>query len=88
MRPETPDPENRVPGWLIGLGALQFIAVLIALVMPVTPGKTGSTWSPAELYKADPTYFDKVLAAYVVVNAMFVVLGVMVWIVSKFDRAE
>ena len=50
--------------------------------MPLTPSKTGSTWSPAHLFTPDPTYLEKVAASFVLVNGILVGLGVVVWIVT------
>lgn len=62
---------------------IEFIALAIALVSPVTPSKTGSSWSPAELFAAEPSYPQKVLAAFVTVHLIIALLGVLVWIVSR-----
>jgi hypothetical protein len=62
---------------------IESIALAIALVSPVTPSKTGSTWSPAEFFTTDPSYLQKVLAAFVTVHLIIAVLGVVVWIASR-----
>ena len=78
-------------GWrdrAVGILAMESIALGIALAMPITPSKTGSTWSPAHLFTPDPTYLEEVAASFVSVNAIFVVLGVLALVVSKrTDRA-
>jgi hypothetical protein len=66
-----------------GLLALESIALAIALVAPVTPSKTGSTWSPAELFAPEPTYLQDVLASFILVNLMFVVLAAAVGVAAK-----
>jgi hypothetical protein len=73
---------------LKGLLVLEAIALGIALVAPVTPSRTGSTWSPAELLTAEPTYLLDVLVSFVVVNLMFAVLAMLVWIVTKVSGSE
>jgi hypothetical protein len=65
---------------LKALATLEGIALGIALAAPVTPSRTGSTWSPAELFTADPNYLQKVLASFVVVNLMIAAIGVVVWL--------
>ena len=75
--------EDRFPGWVTGLLAAESIALGIALVAPLTPSKTGSTWSPAHLFTADPTYLEKVAASFVVVNGLLLFLGLVAWVVSR-----
>ena len=65
---------------LTGLLVLEFIAVLIALAAPLTPSKTGSTWTPAEVFTPDPGYPREALAVFVTVNLILLVLGVLVWV--------
>ena len=36
-----------MPDWLVALLMAEGVALMIALVTPITPSKTGSTWSPA-----------------------------------------
>lgn len=78
--PDHDEEGGRLPDWLVGVLALETIAVGISLVTPVTPSKTGSTWSPAELFTPDPSYAEKVLASFVVVHLMFAVIGVVAWL--------
>ena len=80
---ETEDTHEGIRARLTGLLVLEFIALLIALVSPVTPSRTGSTWSPAELFTTDPSYGQKVLAAFVTVNLMLAVLGGIVWLAGR-----
>ena len=82
-RPEGRDRARRFPDWLVGIFTLEAIAVGIAVFLPLTPSKTGSTWSPAELFKADPAYFEKVLASFVTVNLLIGLLGVVAWVVAR-----
>lgn len=67
---------------------VEVIALLIALVEPLTPSKTGSKWSPAELFTADPGYLEKVLASFIVVNLIIAILGIVAWIVSKVQKSK
>lgn len=53
---ETDDAQRGIRARLAGVLVLEFIALLIALVSPVTPSRTGSTRSPAELFATDPSY--------------------------------
>ena len=76
------------PDWLVVVLLTQAAAILIALVSPITPSKTGSTWSPADLFIADPSYLAKVLASFVVVNIMIAVIGVLAWLFIRKDRSK
>jgi len=62
---------------------MESIALGTALAMPITPSKTGSTWSPAHLFSPDPTYLEEVAAFLVLGNALLVGLGLIAWLVSK-----
>ncbi len=64
------------------------IALGIALAMPITPSKTGSTWSPANFFSTDPTYLEKVAASFVVVNFLLLVLGLVAWVISRRGASE
>ncbi len=81
--PSGEDQERRVPGWLVGLLAIEAIALGIAIVTPVTPSKTGSRWSPAHLFSADPTYLEEVGASFVLVNVILLGLGLVAWGISR-----
>ena len=81
-RPPSKDPQNRLPDWLAGVLVTQSIALGIAVVMPLTPTKTGSTWSPAHFFSTDPTYLEKVGASFVFVNVLLLVLGLVAWVIS------
>jgi hypothetical protein len=50
---------------------VEVAALGIAMVMPVTPSKTGSRWIPAELVFADPSYGQEVLVYFVLANIVF-----------------
>jgi len=65
---------------LKGLLVLESIGLAIAVVTPITPSKTGTTWSPAELLTPEPTYLQDVLASFIVMNLIFVVLAAVVWV--------
>ena len=84
----APEDETRFRDRLKGVLVLESIALAIALVTPVTPSRTGSTWSPAEIFTTDPSYLEKVLASFVTVNLLMVFLGVVVWIVTRLGRSD
>ena len=87
-RPPSKDPQNRLPDWLAGVLVTQSIALGIAVVMPLTPTKTGSTWSPAHFFSTDPTYLEKVGASFVFVNVLLLVLGLVAWVISTRGGSE
>jgi hypothetical protein len=79
---------SRVSERVTGLLVIESIALAIALVTPITPSKTGSTWSPADLMWTDPTYLQKVAASFVVVNLLIAVLGLAALAVAKWSGPE
>lgn len=74
--------KQRTREWLQGLATLEFIAVLIALAMPLTPSKTGSDAQPGDLLFEDAGYLEHVLVGFLFVHAVLLVLAVAVWIVT------
>jgi len=60
----------------------QATALMIAMVRPVTPSRTGSDWSMAELLFPHPSYLQEVLVYFVLTNLILVLLGagVLVWV--------
>ena len=85
---QAPGKGPLTPGRLKAVAVLESIALLIAVFEPLTPSKTGSKWSPAELFTADPSYPGKVLASFISVNLLIALLGVVVWVVSKKRRLD
>jgi hypothetical protein len=55
-------------------------ALLIALVMPVTPSRTGSTWSLAELVWPEPSYLQEVAVYFLATNALILLIGGAAWV--------
>ena len=82
------NPKTSVPGWVAGVLWAEAVALVIALVTPITPSKTGSTWSPANIFSENPTYLEKVAASFVVVNLLLVVLGLVAWVVVRWGGHE
>ena len=88
MSDREPDSgDQALPDWLVVVLLTQGTALLIALVTPITPSKTGSTWSPAELFWTDPSYFAEVLASFLAVNAIIAVLGLIAWAMMRRERS-
>lgn len=74
--------------WLVAVLVVEGTAFLIALVTPITPSKTGSTWTPAHWFSEDPSYLAEVLASFVMVNLVIAVLGLIVWVAARRDRSR
>ena len=66
---------------LVLLAGLEAIAVLIALVLPITPSKTGPPGIPWP--DSLGSYLADVLLAFGVVNAIFLALALVVWAYSR-----
>lgn len=66
--------QARWTAWRI-VAILEWIALLIALAMPVTPSKTGGDFSFADWFFAGPSYLQEVLVYFVLTN---LILGVLV----------
>ena len=85
---DSKDRPSRLPDWLVAVLVIEGTAFLIALVTPVTPSKTGSTWTPAELFSEDPGYVAEVLASFVMVNLIVAILGLLVWVAVRRERSK
>lgn len=84
----TEDSESTLPDWLVALLAVEAISLLIGLAMPITPSKTGSTWSPAQLFSADPSYLFDVAVYFGMTNVLILGIGFGAWVLSKFKRSS
>jgi hypothetical protein len=71
------DESRQISGWQVFL-LIEFAVLLIALLMPVTPSKTGSDWTPAALFFPDPNYWQEVLVYFAFTNIMVGILAVVV----------
>lgn len=86
--PQEEDSRRRWSDRSVAILTVEGIAFAIALVSPVTPTRTGSTWSPAELVTADPTYLQKVVAAFASVHVIFLVIGLVAWIAHRLGGTD
>ena len=75
-------------GWPTVVLLVELVAFMIALVLPITPSKTGSTWSPANVFWAEPSYPQEVAVSFVVVNILIVVFALAVWIASRLGASD
>lgn len=82
----SPNPERSASGIdrLKGLLVVEGVAFVIALVTPVTPSKTGSDWTFADLVWEEPSYAQEVAASFVVVNLLILLIGLVIWIAVRF----
>ena len=80
------DSSSRLPDWAVALLAVEAIALLIGLAMPITPSKTGSTWSPVELFSEDPSYLLEVAFWFVMTNVLMLGIGLVAWVHSRLKR--
>ena len=58
-------------------------AAVIALLLPITPSKTGSIWSPATLIWPEPSYPQEVLMWFALTNALLLIAGTAAWVAMK-----
>ena len=71
--------------WVVVI-LIEAAALMIAIAMPFTPSKTGSTWSLAELLWPDPSLLQEVAVYFVATNVLIACLGVVVWILHLWER--
>jgi hypothetical protein len=68
-------------GLLLAEGA----ALMIALVMPITPSKTGSGRGLARFLIPEPTYFEQVVVYFVLTNILILIIGGILWLWTKLS---
>lgn len=87
-RPEGGPPEPSSPrrDLAVALFLGEATAVLIALFMPLTPSKTGSRWTPAEWFWAEPSYLQKAVVYYLLIHALTLAIVVTVLVVRGLRR--
>ncbi len=69
-----PEEPQRFTIWH-GLFLAEGAAVMIALLMPITPSKTGSVRGLPHLLLPEPTYVQEVLIYFALTNLLLVLLG-------------
>jgi hypothetical protein len=75
------------PWWQIGL-FIEAAVLIVALLMPITPSKTGSDSGMAGYFFEAPTYVHEVLVGFVLTNALLLVIGVAVFVWVRRDRSD
>jgi len=69
-----------------GLLLAEVSALLIALLMPITPSKTGSGRGLADFLISDPSYLQEVVVYFALTNLLLFILGVIIAIWLKIKR--
>ncbi len=68
MEGSSSNNRGRRSDWLAVFLLAEGTALLIALVVPITPGKTGDPWTPADVLFTDPSYIVEVATSFVLLN--------------------
>lgn len=73
--------EGRLGGWRM-VAVMEAAALMISLVMPATPSRTGTRWSPAEFVWPDPSYLQQVSVWFVITNGVALLMGglLVLWV--------
>ena len=67
---------------------IEMILLLISMVMPITPSKTGSTAKLAEWFIKNPSYFEEVIFYLVFGNVIVILLAVVFLIWLRITKKE
>ena len=62
---------------------MEAVALAIALIRPVTPSRTGSDRSVAELVFADASYAQEVVVYFVAANLLMLVVGAVFFLAAR-----
>jgi hypothetical protein len=65
---------------------IEWIALLIGLAMPITPSKTGSSFSLADWFFDDPSYLQEVLVYFLFTNLLIGVLALIAVVIIKIEK--
>ena len=84
--------KKQYPDWVetpLGIFVVvEFIALLIALALPVTPSKTGSNMDIASLFIEDPGYLENVLVSFLFTNVLIGVIGLLSFVYLRFRKDD
>ncbi len=80
-----PEQPERFTIWH-GLLLAETAALATALLMPLTPNKTGSDSSLADLFFEGPTYLQEVLVYFILTNLLILILGVILAVWLRFSK--
>lgn len=56
---------------------IEIVILVISLIMPITPSKTGSSTKLADWFIKNPSYFEEVLFYLIFINVIVVILAVV-----------
>ena len=73
--------------WKIFL-LIEIILLLIAMVMPITPSKTGSSTNLADRFFENPSYFEEVFFYLIFGNVIAIILAVVFLIWSRITNKK
>lgn len=61
---------------------IEIIILIISMIMPITPSKTGSSTKLADWFIQNPSYFEEVLFYFIFGNVIVVILAVvfLIWL--------
>ena len=65
---------------------IEIILLLISMIMPITPSKTGSSTKLAEWFINNPSYFEEVFFNFLFGNIIVIILAVIYLIWSRITK--
>ena len=66
--------------------AIEIILLIISMIMPITPSKTGSTSKLAKRFIQNPSYFEEVFFYFIFGNVITIILAVAILIWLKITK--
>ncbi len=66
-----------------GLFLAEGAALMIALVMPIAPSKTGSDRGLADYFISNPSYLQEVVFNFILTNILLLIIAFIVWLWVK-----
>ena len=67
---------------------IEMILLLISIVMPITPSKTGSSTRLAEWFIKNPSYFEEVIFYLVFGNIITIILGIVFFVWNRITKKQ
>lgn len=64
------------------------LALLIGMVTPITPSKTGATRGIPHLFFAEPSYLQEVLVDFLAVNLVMAIIAIIVIVSVRRERGR
>ena len=66
--------------------AIEIILLIISMIMPITPSKTGSNTKLADWFIQNPSYFEEVLFYLIFINVIVIILAVIILIWLRITK--